>query len=260
MWLMWGFTYVAAQKSSFRKGEKLDYVVKMGPFVIATAQMEVLTESCPSKSDSSCLHLQIRGETVNPWRLAYPVNDIWGSYYDPAEEKPYFFYRYLREGGYRKYEHTTFNHQKDTVFVQTYHDAECSEKKNASQYRMSSTASWPQDMISGYYSIRNQSFDHLKAGDSVQVHVFFEDTFYDLNIRYLGTEEIKTKIGKLWTHVLTPLLPENKMFPERERIKMWLSKDRNHLLVKARAAFYLGHVSVEITKARHLKHKLQMTK
>ena len=260
MWFAGGVTYVGAQELSFRKGEKVSYAVKMGPFVIATGNMEVLRGACPSMFDSSCFHLKLSAATVHPWRLAYPVRDVWGSYYNPLKEKPYFAYRYLREGKYRKYEHTTFNHKKDTVFVQTYHDAQFTEKKNASQYPVPHAHSWPQDMISGYFFLRHQSFDDLTPGDSIQIHAFFEDTFYDLNIRYLGTEKIKTKIGKLWTHVLTPLIPENKLFKGEDRIKVWISKDKNHLLVKARADFYLGHVSVEITEAKHLKYEIQTTK
>ena len=256
IWFSWHLTCVEAQDLPFTAGEKLEYVVKMGPFTIADAQLEVLKEDCSTIS-AHCLHIQLKGRTVNPWRLAYPVNDVWGSYYDPLLARPHLFYRYLREGGYRKYETTIFNKDEQKVSVQTYHDPQLTQKKNAATYEFKQ---WPQDMLSSYYLLRGQSFEYLQIGDSIQVHVFFEDAFYLLDIRYLGMEKIKAKVGKLWTYVLSPILPENKLFNKKESIKVWISKDANHILVKAKADFYLGHVSVELTKTKNLKYKLETTK
>ena len=81
----------------------------------------------------------------------------------------------------------------------------------------------------------------------------FEDKTYNFRIVYLGKEKVKTKFGKTSSFVITPVMPDNKLFSGRNPIKMWISDDLNRIPLKIEAELLLGSLELDIESFQQLK-------
>ena len=90
----------------------------------------------------------------------------------------------------------------------------------------------------------------------IYIKGFFDDESYNIKIKYLGTEKLKTKVGTFETHVMAPMLPENKLFRGKEAIKLWLSKDNNKIPLKIQAEMFVGAVEIDIKSYENLRNKV----
>ncbi len=63
-------------------------------------------------------------------------------------------------------------------------------------------------IVSSFYWFRNRilpEIDSLKKGDIFTITTWFTDELYPLRMKYISTEEIKTKAGKIKCHGFNPV-------------------------------------------------------
>jgi hypothetical protein len=84
----------------------------------------------------------------------------------------------------------------------------------------------------------------------------FENKTYNFKIIYLGKERIKTKFGKADSFVISPIMPDNKLFSGRNPIKMWISDDQNRIPLKIEAELVLGSLDLDISDYANLKYPI----
>ena len=111
-----------------------------------------------------------------------------------------------------------------------------------------------QDLVSGYYYLRTLNFDKLKEGDILTIDAFFDDEIYDFQIRFLGRESVKTKLGQIKSIVLSPIMPENSLFDGENSVKVWISDDSNKVPLKIKAEMFVGAVEIDIVKYKKGDH------
>ncbi len=80
----------------------------------------------------------------------------------------------------------------------------------------------------------------------IELDAFFEDEVYDFKIRIVGREEVKTKLGKIRSIVISPIMPENSLFDGENSIRVWISDDINKVPLKIKANMFVGAVEVDI--------------
>ena len=201
--------------------------------------------------EKSYAHIRAHGKTRGFWRMIHKVDDTWGCYYDLEEGYSSYFYRLIRENNYTKYETTIFNNQQRTANVQTYEDQSFRIPKESHLYDLDTR---PYDILSVYYKIRSLPLDTLREGQVLELPVFFEDLYYKVRIRYLGTHSLETQLGKYQTHVLSPIFPKNKVFSGRDAVKIWISTDQNRLPLRVYADMKLGSVRMDLKAFKNLRH------
>ncbi len=242
-----GYRYV--KNNSFTTGERLEYRVHLGFLSGAYATMEI-GESVHMINNRPCYKVNVFGKTAGMIDFFYKVRDNWGSYIDTSAIVPQRFYRYIRENKYRKNEIVDFNHNTDTAIV-----ARLDKKTKAvikrDKYSVSNNI---QDLVSGYYYLRTMNLNKLKKGDVVKIEGFFDDEIYNLEVKYEGSEKLKTKLGEFNAHVFIPKMPKNKLFPGKDPIKLWISKDTNKIPLKIEAKMRLGVVEVDLKSYENLRN------
>jgi len=110
--------------------------------------------------------------------------------------------------------------------------------------------------VSGYYFLRTIDYDQMTVGDTLIVAAFFDEEVYHLNIIYLGKDEVRTKFGHINAFVLSPIMPENKLFRGTHPIKVWLSNDKNKVPLKIKAAMFVGSIEVDLKSYKNLRNPL----
>ena len=176
-------------------------------------------------------HVTGDGKTYSFFDNFFKVRDKYETYIDTATLQPLKFIRNVSEGSYKKYENVSFNKTAHTAIT------------NSGVFK---TPDCIQDVLSTMYYARNIDFDKMKPGDKIPFSMFLDNQVYDLYIRYVGKETIKTKYGKFRAIKIKPLLIKGTIFEGGEKMTVWISDDANHIPVRVESPISVGSVKVDM--------------
>ncbi len=244
-----GFSFVNAYRrvvnNSFGPGEHLEYRVHYGFLNAAEATVDV-SPTLYKVNDRPCYRVNVDGRTVGAFDLVTRIRDTWRSYIDTSAILPQKFYTSLQENDYRKEENITFNHATNTVKAE--------ERTERDVFHVPDNV---HDLISGYYFLRTIDFTHIANGQVLEVPAFYDDTVYNMKVRYRGRQVLKTKQGKINVIRLHPVLPSNKLFKEEESIRIFVSDDINKVPVKVEVDLWVGSMVMDLRQNSGLKQDLK---
>lgn len=169
------------------------------------------------------------------------MRDKYETYFDTATLQPYKFIRNVEEGGYKKYENITFNQSANTAISST---------------GVFKVPNCVQDVLSSIYYARNIDFDKYQPGDKIPFSMFMDNEVFNLYIRYVGKETLKTKYGRFKTIKFKPLLVKGTLFEGGEKMTVWVSDDRNKIPVRIESPIVVGTVKVDMMGYENLRHPL----
>ena len=234
---------------SFATGEVLTYRVHWGLVNAGEAVMRV-SDTYFTVNDRPCYKIDVFGKTTGLADVAIRVRDNWGAYVDTASIVPHKAYRYIQEGKYRKNEMVNFDHENDRATV-LHLDKETRKLKKKEAFSVPNDVL---DIVGGYYFLRTIDYDNYKKGDIIKVSSFFDKEVYELEIRFLGRETIKTRVGEINALVMAPSLPDNDFFSDGDPVKVWISDDRNKVPLKVKAEIAVGAIEIDIKEMQNLRN------
>ncbi len=234
---------------SFATGERLTFRVHWGPLNAAEAVMQV-SDKYYTINGRPCYKIDIIGTTTGLVDVAYRVRDTWGAYVDTASILPQQAYRYIEENKYRKNEVINFNHMKDVATVLRL-DKQTKALKEKEEFKVPDNIL---DIVGGYYYLRTIDYKKYKKGDEIDVRGFFDDEVYNLKVKFLGKEELKTRLGNFNTLVIAPVIPDNEFFAGKEPVRVWISDDKNKVPLKIRAELGIGALEIDIKEMENLRN------
>lgn len=241
--------YRYVPNNSFSTSEVLTYRVHYGLINAAEAVMTV-SDKYYSINNRACYKIDIYGKTTGLFDLMVRVRDQWGAYVDTASIIPHKAYRYIEEGKYRKNEVIQFDHHRDVATVLNM-DRENKDLKNKTIHKVPENIL---DLVGGYYFLRTLDYSQYKSGDIMSFPGFFDAKVYDLQIRFLGREEVKTKLGTFRSVVVAPMLPDNDFFAKGNPVRVWISDDQNKVPLKIKAELTIGALEIDIKEMENLRN------
>ncbi len=245
--------YPPVKNESFMRGEVINFKMTYGFINVGKGSVNI--DSRYHKiNNRDCFKIDVYGRTVGIVDWVADVDDRWGAYIDTAALVPHQFYRFIREGKYRKDEWTNFDHINRKIEVKTL-DKKTGKLKEPNYFDAPAQV---RDMVAGFLYLRNMDLSRIKIGDTISVKGFFEDEFYNFKIVYRGKETIKVKAGKIRTIVFKPVMPKNKVFDGENSVTAWFSDDKNRIPVKIDANMFIGSAGVELTDYSNLKNPLNV--
>ncbi len=244
-----GVPYRNIKNTSFTTSEKLEYRVHYGFLSAATASMEV-SKKIYTINNRPCYKIDIHGRSSGLLNIFSKVNNHYGTYMDTAAMVPQRFYRYIEEGKYRKNEIIDFYHLAGFATVSRL-DKKTKKLNEKINFTIPANV---QDLVSGYYYLRTFDYSKFKPGEIFTVSAFFEDQLYDLRIKYVGKEKVTTPLGDFSAIVISPILPENKLFSGENAVKVWISDDFNKIPLKIKANLYIGALEIDIKSYKNTRN------
>jgi Protein of unknown function (DUF3108) len=237
-----GDEFCAIRNNTFTAGESLTFKVFYAVAgVYIGAGEAVFTSSLEKLNNKPVYHIIGNGKTYSFYDNFFKVRDKYETYIDTATLKPVKFIRNVNEGGYKKYENVTFNSNSGTAVTTT---------------GVFKVPNCIQDVLSAIYYARNIDFNKYKVGDKIPFSMFLDNEVYNLYIRYLGKETIKTKKGKFKAIKFKPLLIKGTIFEGGEKMNVWVSDDANHVPVRVESPISVGKVQVDLIDYKSLRHPL----
>ena len=186
-------------------------------------------------------HVEAKGWSKGMFNWFFKVDDQFNSYIDKDYLAPHYFTRQTREGGYKKDDEYTFDHDRQIVSTRT---------------DTVETPLFVQDFISAIFFTRTFSSDTLKEGDHLPVNFFLDDSVYTSMIKYEGVENIQIKIGSFRCLRFAPMMATGEVFSDSYPMTLWVTDDKNHLPILGKSAIIVGNLKMELVEYEGLASPL----
>jgi hypothetical protein len=182
--------------------------------------------------DPGTLLLSGKAVTNNFVSTFYRVRDFVLSVNDGRGIYPFSFEQHVQEGRYRATRWTLFDHKNGYVY---------DYRKDSSYVMTPFTA----DYISILYYVRTLS---IMPGDTFSLHCFVHAKDYPIFFKVgMERETVKVEAGTFSCLVVEPrMVGEGRGFTRRDKMSLWLTDDRYHMLVMIRANAAIGSLTARL--------------
>lgn len=237
-----GDDFCGVRNTAFKAGENITFTVfySVAGIYVNAGTANFIT-SIENLNNKPAYHVVGTGTSNSSYDWIFKVRDRYETYFDTSTLQPIKFIRKVDEGGYTKYENITFNQKTNTAI---------------SAKGVYNVPNCVQDVLSTIYYARNINFESMKVGDRIPFNLFLDNQVYNIYIRYLGKETIKTKYGKFRTIKFKPLLIKGTIFEGGEKMTVWVSDDANHIPLRIESPISVGSVKVDAMLWRNLRYPL----
>ena len=237
-----GDDFCGLRNTSFQDGENITFTIFYNALgIYVNAGNASFTVSQEKLNNKPVYHIVGLGNSNSSYDWIFKVRDRYESYIDTANLQPLKFIRNVDEGGYKNYENVTFNQQTNTAIT------------TKGVYKLPSCI---QDVLSSIYYARNIDFNRYSVGDKIPFTMFLDNEVYNLYIKYLGKETIKTKYGKFRAIKFKPLLVKGTLFEGGEKMTVWVSDDANHIPLRIESPIVVGSVKIDMMMYKNLRYPL----
>ena len=229
----------------FQIGEVLKYKLKYGFITAAEATIKVLNSDLKFDNKPT-YNLVVDARTSGTFDIFYKIRDHYDSYIDKVDLTPYFYQENVKEASYKRQDKARF-----------YQDT-----KKVVSNRGTFTAPTNQtfDLVSAYYFSRSLDIAKLKIGEQFKLNYFLGDEIHQLQIKYVGKEVVKSKLGNIRCLKFSPSIEPGRIFRKDSSLYLWITDDGNRVPVKAQVEIIVGAVTMEIKSANGLKYPLAKEK
>lgn len=235
-------TFCGIKNVAFKVEEEVSFTVYYAVAgIYVNAGTATFTSKLETINNRPVYHIVGDGKTNSSYDWVYKVRDRYESYIDTATMQPLKFVRNVNEGGYKKYQNITFNKTANTAVA------------TDGVFKVPACV---QDVVSAMYYARNIDFSKLQPEDKIPFSMFLDNEVFNLYIRYLGKEEIKTKYGKFRAIKIKPLLIKGTIFEGGENMTVWITDDANHIPVRVESPIVVGKVKIDMMSHANLRHPL----
>lgn len=228
---------------AFKHGEWLKYRMSYSNFL--NAGYSTISVKELSNNGKEAFHIKGHGKSTGLVSVFFKVRDDYQTFFYKESLKPYRFIRKINEGGYTKDKEILFDHSKKEAIVKN------KKHNTVKKYPISSNI---QDMLSAMYFLRNQDLSNLKKGQEIKLQMFFDQQINDFKLRFIGTEILKTKFGKIKTLKFRPLVQAGRVFKEQESVTVWITDDKNKIPIRIKASLAVGSLRADLNKFKGLAH------
>lgn len=212
----------------FGVGERLEYDVKFGRLSVGSGSMEVAGIEDIRGNETWHTILQIRGGT-----FFYRIDNTYESWFDSRTGSS-LRYRKEEKQGRRLVERLY------EIFPER---SEYTENADTAQ----ASVSEPLDEGSFLYFVRTTP---LEVGETYSFDRFYELHKNPVIIKVLRKERIRVPAGEFDAIVLQPIIKSSSIFGENGRAEVWLSDDKNRIMLQMKSALSFGSINLYLKSYR----------
>jgi hypothetical protein len=239
-------TFAKGQVDSYKVGENVTYTIQYGFITAGIGTLELKSDSF---NGLEVWHSKLSARTTGMAEALFKVLDVYESFIDPITELPVKSIRNIHEGHYKRYNVVLFDHKTradSSILTSDLTGIHIAPPRI-------------QDILSCFYFFRNHILpidSNLVKGKMTYITTWFCDELYPIRLKYIGTDVIKTKVGKIKCYKFNPVTETGRLFKTEEDVSFWFSADKNFLPVKIRFDIFVGAFTCEIVNYEGLVYPL----
>jgi hypothetical protein len=232
--------FCSARNTSFKEGERMTFKVyyNMG-FIWINAGNASFTTNLEDMNGRKVYHVVGDGKTAKSYEWFYKVKDKYETFIDKETMSPARFIRNVHEGSTKIHQDISFDHVKGQAI---------------SNNKMFPIPKCTQDVLSAIYFARNIDYSKYNPGDKIPFNMFLDDKLYSLYIKFVGKEQITTKMGTYNAIKIVPLLIQGTIFDGGEKMTVWVSDDQNHVPLRVDSPILVGSIKVDLMEYQNLRN------
>jgi hypothetical protein len=191
-------------------------------------------------------HAKATGRSVGVAEKLFKVRDVYETFMDAETGLPVKAIRDISEDTYKYYDEVLFNRKENFVVTKRKGKVKVPEKTL--------------DILSSFYYARRALFNNLKQGDVLTLDTYFDDGIFTLQIRYKGTETIKTKFGKVNCLKFSPVVEPGRIFDSEDDVTIWISNDKNYLPLRIQFDLMVGSLKCDLVDYQNIRNNFAVSK
>lgn len=234
--------FCGLNNTSFKAGEKITFKVYYNMSMLwVAAGIANFTIYDEKLNGRDVFHIVGDGKTLKSYEWFYKVNDKYESWVDKETMLPLKFYRDVSEGDIRFNSIAKFDQDARRIYTTN---------------KVFNAPKCIQDVLSSIYYARNIDYSKYTPGAKIPFSMFLDDKVYDLYIKYMGKERIKTKYGIFNTIKIKPLLISGTIFKDGDKMTVWVTDDANHIPVRIDSPILIGSIKVDLMGYNNLRNPM----
>ena len=234
--------FCGTKNTAFTVGEEITFTVYYAVAgIYVNAGAATFSSTLENFNNHPVYHITGEGKTNSSYDWIYKVRDKYESFIDTGTMQPLKFVRNVNEGGYKIYQNITFNKTANTAVT------------TDGVFKVPVCV---QDVVSAMYYARNIDFSQLRPDDKIPFSMFLDNEVFNMYIRYLGKETIKTRYGKFRAIKIKPLLLKGTIFEGGENMTVWITDDANHIPVRVESPLVVGKVKIDMMSYNNLRNPM----
>jgi len=234
-------------------GEKLTYEVAYNwGFIWVDAGEVYFKVDTTTEQKQACYFFDSYGESYRFYDWVFKVRDRFQSVATQKTLQPVWFLRNTYEGGSTVNNRYEYFPEEGHINTQIQHN-EKTVRYDALPYKDCSF-----DVLSAIYYARSLEIGDHEIGEKIPISFIVDGAYYDLYIRYLGTENKKNRDGKVYDCLkFSAMLVEGTIFEEGENLLVWVTNDVNKVPVMVEAKILIGSIKAYLTGWENLRSPLK---
>ena len=230
--------------TAFVSGESLKFKGSYFMSSLWADLAEVKTEVADLKSGGKSLYvITATASTYSNYDSFFRIRDLFQTYIDVNQVKPYMFKRVVDEGGYKF----------DMKYVIQRNALQAKFEFNRSgntRNEVIKITENTQDLVSILYYVRTLDFEKMTLNKNISVSTLIDDKVQDVVLIFKGKENIKTDaLGAVNCYKLGVSV-NNKGIINKESNNIWLTADKARIPVLVKAEIPVGSVQLRLVEAK----------
>ena len=214
--------------------ERFEYSLHYGIFKVGKAEI------INTLADSSCEYkLYAEARTTGVAKLFRHLNYSFDCYMDLEKGWPLSSSMDILEKNYRIKNKVFFDHESrsDSTIVHSQNSGQIVVKKGI------------YDVLSGFYYFRNDVIsENMEIEKYTSIDTYYWDEVYDMKIKYMGKEVIKSNFGVMECLKVNPRTDIGRFFKTNDDMSIWFTNDKDHIPVKIIINLRFGTIKAHLTK------------
>lgn len=211
---------------------------------LAEVKMEVSDYNAGGKS---LYTIQATASTYSNYDSFFKIRDLYQTWIDKNDLKPYIFKRVVDEGGY-KFD-MKYIIQRNTLQAKYEY-----QKKGNVKTAVIQISENTQDLVSVLYYIRSLDLEKMPLNKSISVPTLVDDKVQDIVLTYKGKETLKTEVFGSKPCYKMGISINNKALVSKETNNIWFTADQNKIPVQIRAEIPVGSIQLRLIEANGVKN------
>ena len=220
--------------SNIVPNERFEYSLHYRIFRVGKAKINY------TPADSSCGYkLYAEARTTGVAKLFRYINYSFDCCMDIDRRRPLSTNMYFEEKKYHIQNQVFFDHDSrpDSTIVHSQNSGQIVVKKGI------------YDVLSGFYHFREDLIsENLEIEKYISLETYFWDEVYNLKIKYMGKEMIKSRFGLLECLKFYPRTDIGRFFKTNEDMSIWFTNDNDHIPVQVILNLRFGTIKARLSK------------
>jgi len=220
--------------SKFRSNEQFEYTLHYGVFKVGRAAIS------NTRTDSGCGYkLTALARTTGMAKLFRRLHYSFNCCMDIENGWPLTTSMDMLERNYQIQNKVFFDHESrpDSSIIQSQHSGQIVVKKGTF------------DILTCFHYFRgNMISENMEIGKYENFDIYYWDEVYDMKIKYMGKEIIKSKMGKLECLKVNPRTDIGRFFKTNDDMSIWFTNDKYCIPVMIVVDFRFGTIKAHLSK------------